>query len=62
MLLAIGVPHPVKTWVWVGTLICMWTACLLNARRCKRRHCVWNGPFFPVNTLRSLSKGQHHFP
>ncbi|NND19200.1 MAG: hypothetical protein HKN98_11530 [Silicimonas sp.] len=28
MLLAIGVPHPVKTWVWVGALIWMGTASL----------------------------------
>jgi hypothetical protein len=57
MLLAIGVPHPVKTWVWVIALIWMGAACLWNARRCKRRHCFWTGPFFLVMALAVLAYG-----
>ena len=59
MLLVIGVPHPVKTWVWVwvAALIWMGTACLWNARRCKRRHCFWTGPFFLVMALAVLAYG-----
>ena len=57
MFLVIGVPHPVKTWVWVAALIWMGTACLWNARRCKRRHCFWTGPFFLLMTLPVLAYG-----
>lgn len=59
MFLVIGVPHPVKTWVWVAALIWMGTACLWNARRCKRRHCFWTGPFFLVMALAVLAHGYH---
>ena len=59
MLLAIGVPHPVKTWVWVAALILMGTACLWNARRCKRRHCFWTAPFFLVMALAVLAHAYH---
>ena len=57
MLLAIGVPHPVKTWVWVIALIWMGAACLWNAHRCKRRHYFWTGPFFLVMGLAVLAYG-----
>ncbi|WP_152007180.1 hypothetical protein [Hoeflea sp. EC-HK425] len=57
MILAIGVPHPVKTWIWVGALVWMGSACLWNARRCKRRHCFWTGPFFLAMTLAVLAHG-----
>lgn len=46
MVLTIGVPHPVKSWVWAGALIWMGVACLVNARRCGRVHCYYTGPFF----------------
>lgn len=57
MLAVIGVPHPVKTWVWVAALVWMGGACLWNARRCGRRHCYWTGPFFLVMTLPVLAYG-----
>ncbi len=57
MLAVIGVPHPVKTWVWVAALIWMGGACLWNARRCRRRHCYWTGPFFLVMALPVLAYG-----
>lgn len=31
---------------WVGALGWMGIACLVNARRCKRTHCYYTGPFF----------------
>ena len=57
MLLMIGTPHPLKTWVWVGALVWMGGACLLNARRCKRRHCFVTGPFFLAMTVPVLLFG-----
>ncbi|MBD3624426.1 MAG: hypothetical protein HUJ24_03405 [Rhodobacteraceae bacterium] len=57
MLLVIGVPHPVKTWVWVAALVWMGGACLWNARRCRRRHCYWTGPFILLMTLPVLAYG-----
>ena len=57
MLAVIGVPHPVKTWVWVAALVWMGSACLWNAHRCGRRHCYWSGPFFLVMILPVLAYG-----
>lgn len=62
MVAVIGVPHPVKTWVWAGALAWMGIACLWNARRCKRRHCYWTGPFFLVMTLPVLGYGYGLLP
>lgn len=60
MLAMMGIPHPVKTWVWAGGLIWMGVACLWNARR--RRHCFWTGPFFLVMTLPVLGYGYGLLP
>lgn len=57
MLAVTGVPHPVKTWVWAVALVWMGGACLWNARRCRRRHCYWTGPFFLLMTLPVLAYG-----
>jgi hypothetical protein len=62
MLAVIGVPHPAKTWVWVGALVWMGGACLWNARRCGRRHCYWTGPFFLVMILPVLGYGYGVLP
>lgn len=62
MLAMLGVPHPVKTWVWTGALVWMGVACLWNARRCRRRHCFWTGPFFLVMTLPVLGYGYGLLP
>jgi len=35
-------------WIWPISLAWMGVACLLNARRCGRRHCYLTGPFFLV--------------
>ena len=38
-------PAP-RTIVWTASLLWMGVACILNARRCGRRHCYFTGPFF----------------
>jgi uncharacterized membrane protein len=53
---------PVRTTIWVIALAWMGTACLLNARRCRRTHCRFTGPsylamIFPVLLLGSTSYG-----
>lgn len=62
MIAVIGVPHPVKTWVWVAGLVWMGVACLWNARRCGRKHCFWTGPFFLAMTLPVLGYGYGLLP
>jgi hypothetical protein len=62
MVLVIGVPHPVKTWVWVAALAWMGVACLWNARRCQRKHCFWTGPFFLLMALPVLGYGYGILP
>ncbi|MEY8828816.1 hypothetical protein AB9K34_10435 [Sedimentitalea sp. XS_ASV28] len=62
MVAVIGVPHPVKTWVWVAGLLWMGAACLWNARRCSRAHCFWTGPFFLLMTLPVLGYGYGLLP
>jgi hypothetical protein len=32
--------------IWISMLLWMGTACLANARRCRRTHCRFTGPFF----------------
>jgi hypothetical protein len=51
-------PVPIRTVVWIAALVCMGTACLLNARRCGRIHCRYTGPYYlamivPVGVLGS---------
>src|SRR5712691_9523333 len=37
---------PTRTVIWIAALVCMGTACLLNARRCGRTHCRYTGPYY----------------
>jgi hypothetical protein len=37
---------PVRSLVWVVSLIWMGGACLLNSRRCGRTHCRYTGPYY----------------
>lgn len=48
---------PLKTAIWSAALVWMGTACLVNARRCRRRHCYLTGPFFLVMAVLVLSHG-----
>jgi hypothetical protein len=37
-------PRPVTALVWAMALAWMGLGCILNARRCHRRHCYFSGP------------------
>jgi hypothetical protein len=43
---ALFAPMPVRTVIWIGALIWMGAACILNARRCGRTHCRYTGPYY----------------
>lgn len=54
---AIFLTHPAKTLIWVAALLWMGSACLVNARRCKRTYCYYTGPFFLIMTIPVLLHG-----
>lgn len=41
-------PVSVRAALWVIAVIWMGTACILNARRCRRTHCRYTGPYYLV--------------
>lgn len=45
------IPFPVIIAVMSGTFFWMGLACLLNARRCRRRHCYYSGPIFIIGSI-----------
>lgn len=47
----------VQTVTWTVALAWMGVACLLNARRCGRRHCYLTGPFFVLMGALSFIHG-----
>ena len=51
------VPVPARTAIWVIALIWMGTACILNARRCRRTHCRYTGPYYLVMIAPVLAIG-----
>ena len=46
LVVAIFLDPATRTIVWTVALLWMGVACILNARRCGRRHCFLTGPFF----------------
>lgn len=40
-----------------GALIWMGLACVLNAKRCRRRHCYYSGPIFIIGGIAVLLVG-----
>ncbi len=58
LVVAIFLPTPTKTVVWMVALVWMGAACLANASRCGRRHCFFTGPFFLVM---AAAAGLHGF-
>ncbi|HEV2333041.1 MAG TPA: hypothetical protein VGV16_07740 [Gammaproteobacteria bacterium] len=51
----LGGVYPV--FAWPPLLAFMGGVCLLNARRCGRRHCYYTGPYFLILALLSLLYG-----
>jgi hypothetical protein len=43
---ALFAPMPYRGVVWIIALVWMGTACILNARRCGRTHCLYTGPYY----------------
>lgn len=47
MLIVASFIEPIsRTIVWAAALTWMGVACLANAKRCRRTHCYFTGPFF----------------
>ncbi len=44
-------------WIWAISLLWMGVACLFNAKKCKRTHCFYTGPFFILMAIVSLLFG-----
>lgn len=53
------VPLTIIVLIIVAALIWMGTACVHNARRCRRRHCYYSGPIFLIGALAALVVGFH---
>lgn len=51
-----------RTAVWAFSFTVMGAACLVNARRCGRRHCFYTGPLFLMAGLSSLLYGSGVLP
>jgi CDP-diglyceride synthetase len=50
------------TILWTGCFALSGAACLVNARRCGRRHCFYTGPLFLLAALASLLQGMGILP
>jgi hypothetical protein len=62
ILAGLFVPVSVRAVIWIIALIWIGMACILNARRCRRTHCRYTGPYYlsmiaPVLVLVILSTG-----
>ena len=51
------VPFPAIVAIMSGAFFWMGLACLLNARRCRRRHCYYSGPIFLLGGIAVLLVG-----
>ncbi|MEZ5922503.1 MAG: hypothetical protein R3C60_14310 [Parvularculaceae bacterium] len=51
------VPFPIIIMMMSGSFFWMGLACVLNARRCRRRHCYYSGPVFIVGGVAVLLVG-----
>src|SRR5260370_31694086 len=57
MFAALFLPVPIRVVVWIVALIWMGTACIFNARRCKRTHCRYTGPYYLAMTAPVVAPG-----
>jgi hypothetical protein len=51
-----------RTVLWTTSLAFMGVACLVNASRCGRIHCLFTGPFFILGSVASLGYGLGFLP
>ncbi|MGB9429197.1 MAG: hypothetical protein WCC11_04875 [Gammaproteobacteria bacterium] len=51
-----------RTVLWTVGFSVAGAACLVNARRCRRRHCFYTGPLYLLAALASLLYGLHILP
>lgn len=52
-----AVPLPIIIMMMSGSFFWMGLACVLNARRCRRRHCYYSGPIFIIGGIAVLLVG-----
>ncbi|MBT8471769.1 MAG: hypothetical protein HKN14_09460 [Marinicaulis sp.] len=50
-------PFPAIVAIMSGAFFWMGLACVLNAKRCRRRHCYYSGPIFILGGLAVLLVG-----
>jgi hypothetical protein len=55
-------PPGLKTVLWTTSLAFLGVACLVNASRCGRIHCLFTGPFFILGAVASLGYGLAFLP
>jgi len=48
---------PARTAIWSVALLWKGVACILNARRCRRTHCRFTGPYYLFMILPVLALG-----
>lgn len=46
LVLGLFISTPLRAIIWSIALAWMGIACILNARRCRRTHCRYTGPFY----------------
>jgi hypothetical protein len=58
VIVAAGFAPPLwRTILWCGALTAAGVACVINARRCGRRHCFYTGPFYLAAALVTAAYG-----
>ena len=50
-------PIPTRNVVWIGSLVWMGTACILNSKLCGRTHCRFTGPYYFAMVVPTLALG-----
>ena len=59
-----GLPAPsnIRAVAWVIALLWMGTACILNARRCRRTHCRYTGAYYLAMIVPAALMGARLIP
>lgn len=62
MLVGLLLDVPTRTALWTVALAWKGMACILNARRCRRTHCRFTGPYYLAMILPVLALGSGVVP